>query len=162
MLLCFWPLSKSEDPSFQVALDLTAQALLLSERLEHEVTLAPLAVKAFRGLALLLLEEPSLVPEATKEDENEADEEQEEVEEEKVAEVPTAELDGKVCPREEAQAPATLPEEATPMSVEKEAAPVDEPKEEDQKDSAPEPTKASIPLEEEEPAPKDEALEEID
>ncbi|CAE7920782.1 hmu, partial [Symbiodinium necroappetens] len=95
---------------------------------------------------------------ATKEDENEADEEQEEVEEEKVAEVPTAELDGK----EEVQAPATLPEEATPMSVEKEAAPVDEPKEEDQKDSAPEPTKASIPLEEEEPAPKDEALEEPD
>lgn len=48
------------------------------------------------------------------------------------------------------------------MSVEKEAAPVDEPKEEDQKDSSPEPTKASIPLEEEEPAPKDEALEEPD
>eukprot|EP00439_Symbiodinium_sp_Y106_P027952 s3314_g3.t1 len=41
------------------------EALLLSERLEHEVTLAPLAVKAFRGLALLLLEEPSLVPEAS-------------------------------------------------------------------------------------------------
>ncbi|CAE7241294.1 unnamed protein product [Symbiodinium natans] len=52
-------------------------ALLLSDRLEHEITLAPLAVKALRSLALLLLQEPSLVSEdAVKEAEMEPEEEQ--------------------------------------------------------------------------------------